>query len=159
MIGIGTSRILFASLCICSSVTFLRADVVAETVQNLRLSLTSSAGSVVFLGSDNAMVFGTANDSFGGMSQKMDSGKGTVSVNASTPDVFVNFFSVGGATAIATADAGALTSDNAAVAELFLIPGSAAAKAISTLTGSFEIVGTHMPATLNVSAALQIVDN
>jgi hypothetical protein len=157
--SVGTFRMLFAGLCICSSATLLRADVVAETVQNLGLSFTSSAGSVVFLGSNEATSFGMVSDSFSGMSQQTESGKGATTVSVTTPVVFVNTFSAGGATATASTNAPTLTSDNLAVAELFAVPGSAAAKATSTLTGSFEIMGTSAPASLNVFASLQVVEN
>jgi hypothetical protein len=160
MIGVATSRLLFAGLCVCSSATLLRADVFAEAIQQLeQLSFTSSAGSVVFIGSNNGTVTGTASDSLSGQSQQTQSGTGPLTFDVSTPPVIVNNVELGGAVAVGSADASKLTSDNAAVVALTTIAESGAARATNTLTGTIEIVGATGPATLNVSAVLSGVGN
>jgi hypothetical protein len=152
--------LLLAGLCICSSVTLLRADVFAETIQNLQqLSFTSSVGSIVFSGFNEGTVVGTVSDSFNGQTQQTLSGTGPINVSPATPPIFFNGAEAGGAGTTVSVDASKLTSDNEATAELFSIAGSATAKATSTLTGSFEIVGATGPATLNVSALIQVVEN
>lgn len=140
-----TGSLILAVLCVFPA--SLRADVIVSTSLSLsELQISPSSGSLQILSPLIASAFAQAQDSLGGLDQHFNSvGDGTTSASALTLL----------ATASGAASAPLLDANGSSGINISAIGAAASSVGRGSLSGSFEIIGTAAPVTVQFRAMLQ----